>query len=187
MRHFAAAVVLLAVSVAQPGSLGLADGLEKAAPSQPRADAAAQRVVFLVRHAERADAGMASAKTPGADPSLSKEGIARARSLAAILKNGKLSAVFATEYRRTKQTAEPAAKAAGVPVTVVSSEDSAGLLAKVKAAAGNVLVVGHSNTLPELIKGLGVAEPVVIAENEYDALFIVTLTAPPALVRLRYY
>jgi hypothetical protein len=49
-----------------------------------------------------------------------------------------------------------------------------------------VLVVGHSNTLPEIMKGLGVTEPVVIAEDEFDALFVVTRTVPPAFVRLRY-
>jgi phosphohistidine phosphatase SixA len=165
MRHLAAAVLMLAVSAA---------------------DAAAQPVVFLVRHAERADAGMAAAKTPGADPDLSGAGLARANSLAAMLRDARISAVITTEFKRTQQTGDPVAKAAGIPITAIDSKDTAGLLKKVKSSPGNVLVVGHSNTLPEIMKGLGVTEPVVIAEDEFDALFVVTRTVPPAFVRLRY-
>lgn len=150
------------------------------------AGVAAQPVVFLVRHAERADAGMASAKTPGTDPVLSGAGLARANALAAMLKDAKITAVITTEYQRTRQTGDPVAKAAGVSPTVVDSKDAAGLLAKVKAASGNLLVVGHSNTLPALLEGLGITEPVVIAEDEYDAMFIVTRSSPPTMVRLRY-
>jgi len=147
---------------------------------------AAQPVVFVVRHAERADAGMAAAKVAGADPDLSGAGLARANALAAMLKDARITAVITTEYKRTRQTGEPAAKAAGLSVTVVDSKDSAGLIAKAKSAPGNVLVVGHSNTVPEVLKALGVTEPVTISEDEYDGLFIVTRASPPSFVRLRY-
>jgi broad specificity phosphatase PhoE len=147
---------------------------------------AAQPVVFAVRHAERADAGMAAAKVAGADPDLSGAGLARANALAAMLKDARITTVITTEYKRTRQTGEPVAKASGLSLTVVDSKDSAALLEKVKSSSGNILVVGHSNSLPGLLKGLGVTEPVTIAEDEYDALFIVTGGSPPAFVRLRY-
>src|SRR6185436_4951624 len=115
--------------------------------------------VFLVRHAERADAGMASAKVAGADPELSDAGKARAVALAALLKDAKITAIFTTEYKRTRDTAEPLATAAGIAAAVVDSKDGAGLIGKVQASAGNILVIGHSNTLPEVIKALGVSEP----------------------------
>lgn len=150
------------------------------------AAAAAQPVVFLVRHAERADAGMAAAKVAGADPDLSGAGLARAAALAAMLKDAKLTAVITTEYKRTKQTGEPVARAAGLGITVVDAKDAAGLAARVQAARGNVLVVGHSNTLPELTKALGVTEPITIREDEYDSLFVVTTAAPATVTRLRY-
>jgi broad specificity phosphatase PhoE len=165
MRYLAAAVLMLVVSVA---------------------DAAAQPVVFLVRHAERADAGMAAAKVAGADPDLSGAGLARANSLAAMLKDARIRTVITTEFKRTKQTGGPVATAAGVPLTVIDSKDVAGLLKKVRASTGNVVVVGHTNTLPEILKGLGVTEPITIAEDEYDSLFVVTRASPPAFVRLRY-
>ena len=65
----------------------------------------------------------------------------------------------------------------------MSSKDLPGLIQKVRTASGNVLVVGHSNTVPAVIKELGVAEPVSIAETEYDNLFVVT---KGTLIRLRY-
>ena len=165
MRDLAAAVLMVVVSAAS---------------------AAAQPVVFLVRHAERADAGMAAAKVAGADPDLSDAGIARANSLAAMLKDARIRTVITTEYKRTRQTGGPVATAAGVPLTVTDSKDVAGLLKKVKSSTGNVLVVGHTNTLPEILKGLGVTEPITIAEDEFDSFFVVTLAAPSSFVRLRY-
>lgn len=147
------------------------------------AAAFAQPTAFLVRHAERADTGTAAAKMTGADPDLSAAGKVRAETLAKMLKDARITAIYTTEYVRTKQTAGPLATMLGVQVTVVPSKDTAGLIQKVKAATGNVLVVGHSNTVPDVIKALGVAEPVTIAESEFDYLFIVSRGE---LVRLRY-
>ena len=123
---------------------------------------------------------------PGADPDLSAAGMARANALAAMLKDARITAVVTTEYKRTRQTGEPAAKAAGLSLTVIDSKNAAAAIEKLKSAQGNVLVVGHSNTVPELLKALGVTEPVTIAEDEFDALFVVTRSSPPTLVRLRY-
>lgn len=147
------------------------------------AAAFAQPTVFLVRHAERADTGTAAAKMTGADPDLSAAGKVRAEALARMLKDARITAIYTTEYIRTTQTAGPLATMLGVQVTVVTSKDTAGLIQKVKTATGNVLVVGHSNTVPDVIKALGVAEPVTIAESEFDNLFIVSRGA---LVRLHY-
>jgi hypothetical protein len=61
------------------------------------------------------------------------------------------------------------------------------LVERIAAATGNVLVVGHSNTVPELLEALGVRERVSIAEQEFDNLFLVVQGPPaPVLIRLRY-
>ena len=148
--------------------------------------ASAQPAVFIVRHAERADAGTPAAKVPGADPDLSEAGRARAESLATTLKDARITAIFVTEYKRTAQTAAPLAKALGIQPTAITSKDVDGLAEKVRTAAGNVLVVGHSNSVPTLIKALGVADPLTIAEEEFDNLFVVSRGSPPALLRLHY-
>ena len=150
------------------------------------AAASAQPAVFIVRHAERADAGTPAAKMTGADPDLSAAGTARAASLAALLEDARLTAIFTSEYKRTQQTAEPLARTVAIPVTRVPSKDTKTLVDKVTSATGNVLVIGHTNSIPDLIKGLGVAEDVAIDESEFDNLFIVVRGAKPALLRLHY-
>jgi broad specificity phosphatase PhoE len=148
------------------------------------AAAFAQPAIFLVRHAERADAGMAAGSN--ADPDLSEAGRARAESLAAMLKDARVAHIFVTELKRTGQTAAPLAKRLGIEPTVVAGKDIPGLIERVKGASGNVLVVGHSNTVPAILKALGVNEAVTIGDAEHDNVFVVTRSSRPSLLRLRY-
>jgi len=166
-------------------ALALGSPLPNPGAAQASSDAG-QGVVFLVRHAERADAGMAAAKMAGADPELSEAGKARAASLATLLKDAKIAAIFTTEYKRTRDTAQPLAAAIGIAAAAVDSKDAATLIDRVKASPGNVLVVGHSNTVPDIIKALGVAESVAIADDQFDNLFVVIRGPRPALLRLHY-
>jgi broad specificity phosphatase PhoE len=148
--------------------------------------AVAQPTVLIVRHAERADAGPRGGMTSAADPDLSAAGRARALALAAALRDAAITAIFATEYRRTQQTAAPLAKALRLTVVTIPARDVQGLVAKVNAVPGNVLVVGHSNTIPDVIQSLGVESRVDIAESQYDNLFILTRGQKTALLRLHY-
>jgi 2,3-bisphosphoglycerate-dependent phosphoglycerate mutase len=141
---------------------------------------AADPIVFLVRHAEKVE-GAADPK----NPELSSAGRVRAASLAAMFKDADVKAVFASEYTRTQQTAQEIARVAGVAVTVVPAKETAALITKLQEINGNAVVVGHSNTLPEIIKALGVATDLQIAETEYDNLFIWNRSTPRELVRLR--
>ena len=150
------------------------------------APAAAQPTIFLVRHAERADTAPGTNPTMAADPDLSDAGRTRAESLATALKDAKITAIYATEFKRTQQTAAPLARALGLTVTVVTSKSAPELADRLKKNKGNVLVVGHSNTVPEIIKALGVTTPVTIGDNDFDNMFLVTVSSPPALLRLHY-
>ncbi len=129
------------------------------------ATAHAEKAVFLVRHAEKADQSK--------DPALSEAGKARALRLRDLLKNAGVTHVFTSEYVRTKETA---AQAAGklVPV-VVPAKDEAVLIAKIKALPADavVLVVGHSNTVPNLVKALG-GPVVTIGDDEFGRVYVVT-------------
>lgn len=150
--------------------------------------AADTQVVFVVRHAERADAGSAAAQSMKADPPLSAAGRTRAERLAAILREARIAHVFTTELRRARETAAPVAAAAHVEPVAVPSKDVDGLIARVTAAKGVSLVVGHSNTVPEILKKLGVSEPVHIGDEEFGDLFVVVRGASGdvSLVRLKY-
>lgn len=146
----------------------------------------AQSAILVVRHAERADAIAGPPAMMATDPDLSEAGHARAASLASMLKDARITAVFVTEYKRTQQTAAPLAEALGVRPTVVAAKDMAGLVAALKKVDGNALVVGHSNTVPDVITALGVATPVSVSDTDFDNLFIVMLQPSPQVIQLRY-
>jgi broad specificity phosphatase PhoE len=145
--------------------------------------AAAQSAVFVVRHAERADEGAASMAD---DPDLSAKGHARAESLAAMLEDAGITAIYATQYKRTHQTAAPLAKALGLTVATVHSDDIAGLVEQLKKMKGNVLVVSHSGSVPKVLKALGAQSAPELGHDDYDNLFIVTTGERPSMVRLHF-
>ena len=136
-------------------------------------------VIVAVRHAEKASAG-------ANDPELSVAGQKRAEALARILKDSQITAVFVTEFKRTQQTAAPTARAAHLSPTVLPADDIPGLVAKLRALNGNALVVGHGNTIPDLMKALGITTPVTIPEDDYTEIFLVSFADPPQLLRLHY-
>jgi broad specificity phosphatase PhoE len=141
--------------------------------------ASAQPVVVIVRHAEKAADG-------GTDPDLSAAGRARADALARILKDSGITGIFTSEFKRTQETAAPTATLAGVAPTVIAAKDVAGLVAKLHRLSGNVLVVGHGGTIPDIVKALGIDTPIQIPEDDYTELLIVTLGNKPQLFRLHY-
>jgi broad specificity phosphatase PhoE len=143
------------------------------------ATAAAESTIFIVRHGEKADGG-------GNDPDLSEAGRARAQSLATTLKDSGISAIYTTELKRTQQTTGPLASLLHLEPAIIPAKDTAALVAKLRASPGNVLVVGHGNTIPDLIKALGIPTPINIAENDYDNLFVLILDEKPRLIRLHY-
>ena len=149
--------------------------------------AAEAQMVIVVRHAERADGG---ASAPGAmggssDPELSEAGKARAQKLAAMLGDAGIVAIYTTQYRRTKDTATPLGDKIGVSYEAVPSGDMAGLVAKVKShKSGAVLVVGHSNTVPLIVKALG-GPSVTVADDEYDSLFFVAANGTTTRIRFK--
>jgi broad specificity phosphatase PhoE len=139
----------------------------------------AQPVVVIVRHAEKLAAG-------GNDPDLSPAGRTRAENLARILKEAKITAIFTSEFKRTQETAAPTAKEAQVLPTIVPAKDTASVVAKLRAANGTVLVVGHGDTIPNLLKSLGIDMEINIPDNDYTELFVITPGEKPHLLRLHY-
>jgi phosphohistidine phosphatase SixA len=141
--------------------------------------ASAQPVVVIVRHGEKAANG-------GSDPDLSSAGRARADALARILKDSGIVAIFTTEFKRTQETAAPTATSVHVTPAVVPAKDTASLVARLHLLSGNALVVGHGDTIPNIIKALGISVPVNIPDADYSELLIVTLGDKPQLFRLHY-
>jgi broad specificity phosphatase PhoE len=149
--------------------------------------AGAQGLVIAVRHAERADGGAgAQAMTGAPDPLLSAAGEARAARLAGLLAESGITSIFTTEFRRTQDTARPLAAKLGLTPVIVKGSDTAALLARLKSshASDIILVVGHSNTLPAIVKALTGRE-VTIADSQYDDLFVL-VPATGTMSRLKY-
>lgn len=130
-------------------------------------------VFVIVRHAEKA------ADDPK-DPSLSELGRMRAQRLAERLRDAPVSAVYATGYRRTQQTAAPTATAHRLDViTYDAAMPATDFAAELRAArtAGTVLVVGHSNTVPAIVGALCACEVAPLRENEYERWITVHIDA----------
>ena len=141
--------------------------------------APAQPMVVIVRHAEKA-------ASDGNDPDLSPTGRARAQALARILNDSGITAIFTSQFKRTQETAAPTAASRHVAPTVVAAKDTAALAAKLHQLKGNALVVAHGNTIPDIIKALGINVPINIPDADYSELFIVTLGDKPQLFQLHY-
>jgi broad specificity phosphatase PhoE len=167
-------------------ALGLAAAAATAAPHA--AQAQADRLVILVRHAEKG-------AEPSGDPHLSDAGQGRAKALATALASAHVDAVIVTQYRRTRETAEHVLAARGLTPIVVKAGDD--LAAHVKAVTdavraqppgATILVVGHSNTIPAVIGALGGPELGDLCDDEYATLFVLDLPAKgrPRLVRSSY-
>jgi len=126
------------------------------------------RTVFLVRHAEKTSA-------PG-DAPLSPEGEKRADCLAGVLKDAGIKQIYVTDTKRTQQTAAPLAKALKITPKILPAKDSNALIKDlVYTGGGNVLVVGHSDTVPFVIARMQGGTVPPIADTEYDRMFVMTI------------
>jgi broad specificity phosphatase PhoE len=124
--------------------------------------------IILVRHAERIS-GMS------ADALLSPAGEERARQLSDVLKDAKIQRIYVTEVRRTQQTAQPIALRLHLKPIVVLKKDIDGLASQLRMAGENetVLVVGHADTVPLIIEGLGAGTIPAFRDAEYDRMTVV--------------
>jgi len=124
--------------------------------------------IILVRHAEKE-------VTPSNDPPLSVEGIERAKSLSHVVEDAGIDAIFATEYQRTQATVRPAADNLGLSIIIINSNNTEVLINTIYSEykGKEILVAGHSNTVPGIMEALGIFNPPIITENAYDNLFIV--------------
>ncbi len=146
------------------------------------AECAPAATIILVRHAER-NAGMSP------DVLLNARGEERAKALARVLKDARITAVFANELRRTQQTAEPTAQEFHLQPTVIPDKQLDALVSRLKALpeGETVLVVGRTSTVPMLVEKLGGGAVPPMSEEEYDRMVIVTTgKGNPSVLTLRY-
>jgi phosphohistidine phosphatase SixA len=161
--------------------------------------------ILLVRHAEKAGEG---------NSDLTDAGRNRADELVTVAADAGVTAIYATEWCRTVLTSKPIAEARGLTVQIV--RDAAGGLTSCTPSipasrysllpveidtpaevvghvlanhpGGTALIVGHSNTVPELIRLLSGGFVVSVPDHAFDRLFILTRRdfGPSRLVKGRY-
>ncbi|HET9458408.1 MAG TPA: histidine phosphatase family protein [Sphingomicrobium sp.] len=163
-----AAAIGLASCAAQPVQPNVAPAAN--------ADVAAPKQVYVIRHLQKAQ---------GDDPPLTTEGAANAQRLAAFLAGKGIVAIFATPTRRTMQTAAPLANRLGISIRSYDPHDPDALVRAVAAVSGPVLVVGHSNTVPDLVDRLGGPAQPAMRDEDYGTLFVVGLDGSVETLQVR--
>jgi len=136
-------------------------------------DAPGITTIYIVRHAEK---DISDPKNQ--DPELSIEGRERAEALEGKLKGIKLDAVFATKYKRTKQTAFYSANTSKLEIQTYDAHNFRGIseLVKTSYSGHKVLIVGHSNTVLELLEAFGAKRPLAtLVDDDYDFFFELTI------------
>ena len=148
----------------------------------------ATTTVIFVSHAEKALA-------PADNPGLSEAGKVRAAELARQLVVADVvagvDAIYSTSYRHAEETALPAANALNIPIRHYDASNVTSIMDDiVKAHKGKiVLVVGHNNTVPEMIGNMGASKNVPeIHDSEYDNIYVVSIPwfGKTKTLRLRY-
>lgn len=170
---------LTCLAAALPLSISSVCGGESVTPDPQHAGTV---VIYLVRHAEKGEGD-------GKDPELNAAGLQRARELARTLADAGVDAIYSTDFKRTRQTAAPLAERLGCEISLYDWEEMAALAADLKRAGGRHLVVGHSDTTPELVGLLGGEPgPDIDEATEYDRLYVVTVGPDGSVstVLLRY-
>lgn len=105
------------------------------------------------------------------DAELTAGGRARADALVGWFADKPLDAIFVTPFRRSRQTIAPLAEARGIEPTTYEWKDQAATIARIRAAGGSVLVVGHSNTVPDLVEALGGARPGPMVHEDFGDIW----------------
>lgn len=148
----------------------------------------ATTTVIFVRHAEQL-------RDAGDDPGLSQAGQRRVMELTRQLADADvvagIDAIYSTTYKRSEETVRPLADLLDLPIKSYDAADKESVLEMIlKNHKGEiVLVVGHSNTVSELIANIGASKNVPeIARDEFDNIYIVSIPwfGKTKTIRLRF-
>ena len=136
---------------------------------------AQDKTIVLVRHAEKD----AAANTPNGDDPLSDAGKERAERLWKLVKKYKPHEIFATNYKRTRETADPIALRRKKTVQIYDPAKQAELVSQIMASkTEHYLIVGHSNTVPALANLLAKKDVFKqLVDSEYGVIWVVKIRA----------
>jgi len=132
-----------------------------------------KKTLLLVRHGEKD----VSATADQNDPALTQAGNERAARLAKKLRKYKVGAVYSTNFQRTMNTARPTAERRRVTVLTYDAKKPDELLDQImKSKTKRFLVVGHSNSIPDLANKI-VKKDIFsdLNDEEYGVIYLIKL------------
>ncbi len=118
------------------------------------------------------------------DPDLLPEGQRAAILLAGWFGDTPPTAIYVSDFRRTRQTVAPLAARLGLSPIVYDPADTAGLVARIRAERGPVLIVGHSNTVPDIIEQLGGMRPAPLVHQDFGDIWRIGPDGSTARLRI---
>lgn len=132
-----------------------------------------KQVFYLVRHAEKDS-------IPKDNPGLTEKGNDRAVALADLFRQTRIDNIYSTLFTRTLYTVDTLSRAKGINLMTYDHKELKAFAEKLKQnnALQSALIVGHSNSTPNLTAFLGdvdLAEVPEIDHSEYDRLFVVII------------
>jgi len=179
MRSFRPLLLALVPLLCAPAHLAAAEG-----------ETCDSGTAFVVRHGEKS---MTGDHEKDRDAPLSAAGEERAAALAATLADAGIDAIYSSPYQRTQGTAKALAEKLKLEVlsySVAEKDAQASVAARVmrEACGREVLIVGHSNTVPDLLRAFGAEGVAEIGDEQYDNLYLLHWRrgAPAELTRLHY-
>ncbi len=107
------------------------------------------------------------------DPDLTERGQKGAWALTEWFRGKPLLVIYVSNFRRTRQTVEMLNGERQIRLRLYDPADTAGLVARVKAEAGPVLIVGHSNTVPDIVEQLGGERPAALSHPDFGDIWTI--------------
>ena len=131
--------------------------------------------IYVMRHLQKAE---------GQDPALSETGQRCAVRLSELMADRGIGAIYASTTRRARETAAPLAARLGLAASDYDPRDTPALVARVRAETASVLIVGHSNTVPDIVAGLGGARPANLSDESYGDVWRVARDGAVSVERI---
>lgn len=130
-----------------------------------------QLILYVVRHAE---------KDTGNNPVLSAIGKERAGALHRVLQNSPVDLILVSQFKRTGMTGDSMRLYRNIETRSykadATGDDLFNLIAALNGKYKHILVIGHSNTVPVIVRRAGAIDYTVPAlpDYAYDHLFTIS-------------
>jgi broad specificity phosphatase PhoE len=124
--------------------------------------------LYLIRHAEKQADG-------SRDPALTEIGKNRSEQLAVWFQDKNITEIWSSDYKRTRDTAKPLVTGLGIELSIYDPRNLPDLVKKLLHKQRTALIVGHSNTTPELARLLCNCLIADMEESEHDRLIVISV------------